>query len=189
MQLKKIPLLHVKEAYKKLLGARANWNFYTDIPELEIIAGPLQVEWNKRVKEEIRVFDIWKRFNPAIPFRNLRNSPPSSRKFQVEINIGELFELGYEKWIPITILIPLNYPKSWPSIGDPRSDDEFFKLLRNWTHNHPFCMPPILRAWWTNYRGRAGIAHFLQAFLIFITIAGRKSHKKDKKWIINIDVF
>ena len=39
-------------------GTKIVWNFYNDIPEIDIIAGPLSSEWNKRIQKEIEIFEI-----------------------------------------------------------------------------------------------------------------------------------
>ncbi len=159
-------------------GIKASWNFYNDIPPLNIIASPRDKNWKERVKEEKRVFSVWIRFNPSAPFRNLRLSNTNPRKFLIDVNLGELFKLKRDKWRTVTILIPLNYPRQYPTIGDPSTDGEFLSMLREWTGYKPFCMPPIFRAWWYSFKGKAGIAHFLQAFSFFLSIAGRKTSKQ-----------
>jgi len=156
------------------------WNILSDIPEINIVAGPLSRSWRERVQEEIKLFQSWINIDPAFPFRELRLSNTSDRRFLVSLNSHELFGVREEEWLDVSILIPINYPFSWPSIGDPRTDIIFFNRLKKWTNNHPFCMPPIIRTWWRKFRGKAGITHFLYAFSIFITIAGRSSYRKLK---------
>ena len=179
------PKIKFRVIYKKSKGSEAYWNFYNEIPEINIIAGPLHQAWKERIREEIRVFNTWKEIDRSFPFKNLRVDETNPRKFFVDINVRELFETKKTEWLTVSILIPLNYPRAWPSIGDPLRDAEFFNMLRRWTNNHPFCMPPILRTWWNRYKGRAGITHFLYAFSIFVTIAGRKSYKK-RDYIIEV---
>lgn len=166
-------------------GHKRYWNFYLDIPTIDIIAGPLSHEWPLRIKEEIKVFNKWKKIDLSFPFKDLRIDPRNSRRFFVDINVRELFDVRDKEWFTISILIPITYPRNWPSIGDPLRDTEFFRILRSWTNNHPFCMPPILRNWWSKFKGKAGITHFLQAFSIFVTIAGRKTTAM-KKYITEI---
>ncbi len=170
-------MIKISEKYAK----RKNnfWNFLSDIPEIDIIAGPLSKLWEERVKKEIQLFELWVKIDPTFPFSKLRLSETSSRKFIVRLNSRELFGAKRE-WLDVSLLIPINYPFSWPSLGDPRTDIVFFNYLRRWTNNHPFCMPPIIRTWWRKYRGKAGITHFLYAFSIFVTIAGRSSYRKLK---------
>lgn len=171
----------IKLVHKPNLKKKVNfWNFLSDIPEIDIVAGPLNYMWKERVKREIELFNKWKKIDPTFPFRNLRLSQSNDRRFIVEINAFELFGAPEGGWLETAILIPVNYPSSWPSIGDPHTDREFFRYLKSWTNNHPFCMPPVIRTWWRKYRGRAGIMHFLYAFSIFVTIAGRASYRKLK---------
>lgn len=176
--LKKFP--QIKISWEKSTRKNNFWNFLGDIPEINVIAGPLSKLWKQRVQEEIRLFESWRKIDPTFPFRELRLSNNNDRKFLVSLNSQELFGVEWEEWLNVSILIPINYPFSRPSIGDPRTDITFFNRLKKWTNNHPFCMPPIIRTWWRKYRGKAGITHFLYAFSIFITIAGRSSYKKPK---------
>jgi len=185
MILTRFPLLNPVLKYKRVKGMKAVWNFYNEIPEINIIAGPLHPAWDQRVEAEIKVFKIWQKFNPTIPFRNLRKDKLNRRRFYIDINLSELLEVNDIDWYTVSILIPLTYPKSWPYIGDPAREREFFRYLKEWTRNHPFCMPPILRAWWSSFKGKAGIAHFLHIFSIFLSIAGRKATRK-RNYIIDI---
>lgn len=174
--LKGFPRIEISYINKK----KTFWNFLSDIPEINLVAGPLSRSWHERVKKEIELFETWVKIDPSFPFRDLRLSKLSERRFFVKLNSHELFGSPKNEWLEVSILIPLNYPISWPSIGDPRTDIDFFNRLRRWTNNHPFCMPPIIRTWWREYRGKAGITHFLYAFSIFLTIAGRSSYRKLK---------
>lgn len=173
---KKLPIFEVNLKYKVYSRTRVFWDFHNDIPPLETIARPLSPDWKKRVEEEIEIFNIWRKFNESLPLRNLE--PVDNRRFSIEININDVFneELGWRK---VYILIPLNYPFRMPTLGDPSSDYWFIKLLRKWTGNRPFCIPRVIYLWWTKLKGKAGIAHYMHIFLVFVTIAGRKSTQLD----------
>ncbi|MHA1616083.1 MAG: hypothetical protein ACTSX9_02110 [Candidatus Njordarchaeales archaeon] len=181
--MKDLPSLKIVLRQKKARGIPLVWNFYTDIPSLQIIASPRTNKWLDRVKEEIRVFETWRLFNANVPFKNLRIAKNNPQRFLVDVNVGELFNMGREYWLTVTINVPISYPKHPPTIGDPRWDREFIMMLRKWTNYKPFCMPPVFRAWWFNFKGKAGIAHFLQAFMVFLAVAGKSNFKK-KDFII-----
>ncbi len=178
--MKEIKLYSVRFDYVKFRGQRVIWEFKSDIPELIIIASPYSEGWKKRVEEEIKVFNIWKKFNPQIPFKNLRMNPLSAQQFLVDVDFSKLFDIPKEHWSTLILLLPIRYPYSMPEI-DYKLNRKFWILLSKWTRNHPFCMPPIMNRWWYSKRGRAGIAHFLKILLFFITLAGRKRTKVDVK--------
>jgi len=184
IRLKKLPFVEVEFRYKKTKGSKAFWDFSNDIPPLKTVASPLSEDWTKRVEEEIKTFEIWRKFNPNIPVRNLQYS--SERRFTVEFDLDDLFnsDLGWRK---VTILIPLTYPYKMPSIGDPSREYWFAKLLRSWTGGRPFCIPRVMHLWWNKLKGHAGIAHFLHIFIVFVTIAGKKSSRlSESGYIIDI---
>ena len=176
--IRKIPKIEVEFQYKTKRGIRVFWDFQNDIPPIDIVTTPMSQDWMQRVEKEIEVFNIWKKFNPNLPLRNLNYW--HDRRFTVEINVNDLFNEDFG-WRKISILVPLNYPYKMPGIGDPSTDYWFIKLLRKWTGNHPFCIPRVINIWWHKLKGKAGIAHFLHIFLVFVTIAGKKSSKLSRE--------
>ncbi|MEX2689832.1 MAG: hypothetical protein Q6351_005865 [Candidatus Njordarchaeum guaymaensis] len=182
-----MPKIVLKLKYKTLRGLKLVWNFYNDIPPLRIVASPLDKNWPDRVKEEISVFNLWRKFNPKVPFSDLRIHD-NPRRFIIDANLHELFMKGNKDlWQSISILIPLRYPFQMPILGDPARDKAFIKLLRGWTDNRPFCMPQVFHIWWNRLSGGAGIAHFLHAYLVFLSIAGKKAVKRE--YIYSLDFF
>ncbi len=184
IKLKKLPKFILEINHKTYRGAKLFWDFANDIPLLKTVAGPDSKQWDERVQEEIKVFNTWRKFNKNLPLRNLEISN-NKRRFTIEINVNELFNYP-KKWKKVTILVPMRYPFQMPQIGDPSSDLEFIKILRNWTNGRPFCMPRVINIWWNKLKGRAGIAHFLHVFIAFLTVAGRKTKKIKTGYALDI---
>lgn len=169
-----LPLLKV-EFNKKLEQWRpASWNYISKIPDMKTIAGPTSKKWSKRVKEELESFKKWRAFQTP-PFRNLK--PVKNRIFTLEVKLKALFDLE-RGWTSTGLRIPLNYPYHMP---DWKSNIK--SLIKSSTGRKPFCMPPVFSAWWKRKEGHAGIAHFLQAFLAFISVAVESS---DENYVIKI---
>jgi len=175
IRLKKLPKIEIEFKYKQYRGARVFWDFANDIPPIELVAGPDYQLWPKRVKEEIKIFEIWRKFNKKVPLRNLKPTK-NLRKFSIEVDTKSLFEYPMG-WIKVHILIPLRYPIQMPHIGEPSTDRKFLELVKYWTSGRPFCMPRVVNTWWYRFKGKAGIAHFLHAYIAFLTIAGRKAKR------------
>ncbi|NIQ04531.1 MAG: hypothetical protein GWO20_02000 [Candidatus Korarchaeota archaeon] len=161
-----LPKLNLKFRPKQKELKPASWNYIFKIPELKTIAGPASSKWPQRVKEEIETFQKWRTFQSP-PFRKLEKV--AKRKFTLEVNLKLLFGQEKEKWNKTEIRIPLNYPYYMP---DWRGDLK--ELVRSYTGRRPFCMPPVFKSWWKKRKGHAGIAHFLQAFLAFISVAAKE---------------
>lgn len=171
----RIPLLKLKLKKKQRQLRPASWNYITDIPNITTVAGPNDSEWPKRRKEEIKVFEKWCAFQSP-PFRDLTQE--YRRKFSIEANLKSLFnQQGKKKWTKTAIKIPIHYPHYMPELNW-RENNKFWRLVRSWTNKKPFCMPPVFKVWWKKKKGHAGIAHFLQAFLAFISVAGEDSEGK-----------
>ena len=181
---KKLPKITIQFKYKTFRGTKVFWDFSNDIPPLKVVAGPTSPDWPKRVEEEIKVFEIWRKFNKKIPLKNLQPTK-NNRRFIVEVNTKSLFDYPMG-WIKVHILIPLRYPNQMPHLGDPSLDRRFLDLLNYWTNGRPFCMPKVINLWWYRFNGRAGIAHFLHAFMAFLSIAGRKSKKLNIGYYLDI---
>lgn len=165
-----LPTLQLKLEPKQKELKPASWNYIFRIPELQTIAGPTSSKWPKRVEEEIKSFNKWREFQSP-PFKELTQA--SKRKFRLQANLTSLFRQKKE-WIRTEIRIPLNYPYYMPEWrGKLRS------LVRSSTGRKPFCMPPVFKAWWKRKKGHAGIAHFLQAFLAFISVAEESAGNKE----------
>ncbi|MEX0568523.1 MAG: hypothetical protein Q6363_005090 [Candidatus Njordarchaeota archaeon] len=151
------------------------WNFSEDIPLLSIGSHPTSNP--KRVEEEIRVFNIWKRFNPKIPFSNLRYRDRGV--FFVDVNCFSLFDApcGKHKKISVSIICPPRYPHSFPRLAEnPRSfyDSLFRETVTRYTRNAVYlCIPAIERIWWFKNVPYAGIAHFLNIFLIWFSVTSK----------------
>ena len=175
INLTNLPKIEPHFQYKTFRGTKLFWDFANDIPPIDPIAGPDSPLWDNRVEAEIKTFEIWRKFNEKLPLRDLKPTS-SKRRFTVEVNIGELFDMG-EGWRTVHILIPIRYPFQMPQIGDPSYDKDFLKLFRFWTGGRPFCMPRVINLWWHKLKGKAGIPHYLHVFIAFITIAGRKTKR------------
>ena len=182
--IKPIPTIELEFRYKKTKGSRAFWDFSNDIPPINTVASPTSEEWRKRIEEELKTFEIWKRFNPNVPVRNL--NWVSDRRFTVEFNLKDIFNVD-AGWRTVSILIPFTYPYKMPSLADPSREYWFVRILRKWTGGAPFCIPRVIHVWWNNLKGHAGIAHFLNIFIVFVTIAGKKSSKlREKGFFIDL---
>lgn len=170
----KIPSLKINFQTKQIHWRDASWNYVFKIPDLETVAGPNSKKWPKRKQEEIEIFKKWMKFqNP--PFRGLASV--QNRKFSVEVNLQSILNKEKKNWKKTALKVPLNYPYYMP---DWKSDLK--TLVRSYTGKRPFCMPPVFKAWWKKKKGHAGISHFLQAFLAFISVAG----KPNKEYAIKV---
>lgn len=116
--------------------------------------------WDRRVQEELRVFNDWvrrlERRGLRPPFRNLRPDPDNPRIFYCEY-----YPEGSRRPIRFKIKLPPKYPEQPPrteglsriAYGDKRIWGE------------P-CLGAILNAWELNWR-RWGIAHFLALVMAY----------------------
>jgi len=151
------------------------WDFSEDIPLLTIGKHPESDQ--RRVKEEIEVFNIWKKFNPAIPFSNLRYRGRGI--FIVDVDCVLLFGKACrgKRKLSISIICPRGYPRSFPQLAqNPRNLDDliFMDAIRRNTRAVFMCIPAIERVWWFRNAPYAGIAHFLNIFLIWFSISSNK---------------
>ncbi len=174
----KLPRMRL-EISLKIVGF---WNFSDDIPLITSSLNPMSD--SKRVEEEIHAFNTWKKFNPAIPFENLRYA--GRNKFLVDVDciklFGEKCAGRYEK-ITVSILCPSRYPRTFPRLAsDPNTlgDYVFRKMVEKTTNNAFFmCIPEIERLIWIKNIPHAGIAHYLNIFLIWYSVVStKKSHLK-----------
>jgi len=166
------------------------WSFSEDIPLHSSGAHPASDP--VRVKEEIEIFNTWKKFNPTIPFSNLRYI--GKNLFLVDVDCYSLFgsDCGKFKTLTISIICPPNYPRAFPRLAEnPRiqHDRIFMELVTRATRRAVYlCIPAIQRIWWTKNTPYAGIAHFLNIFLIWFSISSNKKRTKidfyDKKTVI-----
>ncbi len=158
---------------------RGFWDFSEDIPLLKTPDHPSISK--KRVKEEIDVFNTWKKFNPSIPFDNLTYRGGSI--FLIDVDCYVLFDklCGRTKQLTVTIICPPSYPRAFPRLAEnPRNlHDRIFHTLVSHTTRHAvyLCIPAIQRIWWTRHAPYAGIAHFLNIFLIWFSISSTNKKK------------
>lgn len=154
---------------------RGFWDFSEDIPLLRVGTHP--ADDPKRVEEEIRVFRIWKKFNPKIPFENLKYR--SGNVFLVDVDCFSLFGKPCSKYrkISVTIICPPSYPRAFPRLAEnPRNF--YDRLFREMVDEHTryaayLCIPTIERIWWFRNIPYAGLAHFLNIFLIWFYISSK----------------
>ena len=169
------------EANVRIIGF---WNFSEDIPLIPSAANP--VEDSQRVEEEIMAFNTWRKFNPAVPFENLRYI--GKGVFLVDVDCNKLFGercIGKYDKITISILCPRRYPKTFPRLADDPNrlgDYVFRKMVEKTTRNAYFmCIPEIERLIWFRNVPHAGIAHYLNIFLIWYSVVStKKSHLRLK---------
>ncbi len=155
------------------------WDFSEDIPLLSVGTHPSMDK--QRVKEEINTFNIWRKYNPTIPFKNLRYV--GGNIFIVDVDCYALFgkKCGKHKELSISIICPPTYPRAMPMLAEnPRypHDRLFRRLLAEETHHAVYmCIPAIQRYWWYKNMPYAGIAHFLNIFLIWFSITSKSKEK------------
>lgn len=169
---KHLPLLDPKIIRKYIRGIPVKWDYHRDLPPIRIIARPNSKEWKKRVEEEIRAFEIWKKFNPSLPFRNLKWDD-KFYTFTVEVNIKQLFGVTWsgKEWITVRIVISRNYPRTLPDFANYTPEDHVFqRLVFKATRGSPFCIPPVFYGKLRKLGLHAGIVHFLDVFLTWISL-------------------
>ncbi len=172
LSFKHLPLLDPKIIRKYIRGIPVKWDYHRDLPPIRTIARPNSKEWKKRVKEEIRAFEIWKKFNPSLPFRNLRWDD-KFYTFTVEVNIKQLFGVTWsgKEWITVRIVISRNYPRTLPDFANYTPEDHVFqRLVFKATRGSPFCIPPVFYGKLRKLGLHAGIVHFLDVFLTWISL-------------------
>lgn len=167
------------------------WNFLDEIPLINATGHP--AEDPNRIKEEISAFNVWKKFNQSIPFENLRYV--KGGKFLVDVDCIKLFErkcLDQFEKISVSILCPKAYPRALPKLADDPNhigDMILRKAIDAETNGAPFmCIPPILKAIWTKNVPHAGIAHYLNIFLIWFSTVSTKKNRTIQRFGRNISI-
>ena len=168
-----IPIIKLK------IIKRGFWDFSEDIPLLTVSAHPSQSF--QRIKEEIDIFNTWKKYNPGLPFDNLRYH--GGNVFLIDVDCVALFgaPCGSHRKLTVTIICPSSYPRAFPRLAEnPRNlHDRIFReyVSRATRHAVYMCIPAIQRIWWYRNTPYAGIAHFLNIFLIWFSISSERVKK------------
>ncbi|MHA1615927.1 MAG: hypothetical protein ACTSX9_01280 [Candidatus Njordarchaeales archaeon] len=146
---------------KKRTGEEA-FSTILNLLKFENIVQPVDQDWFKRVTEEIKIFNLFKKtiYGDLLPhFENLRASKDNNQVFYVDF-----IESSDKKSKKCIILLPKLYPILPPN--SLRALDGSLEVFTS--HTDPTrCLGEILKRYWDK-AGRMGIAHWLIFVEVFL---------------------